>query len=717
MRRAALALLALAFAAACRSRPATTAGGGDDELWVTPEALRRGTARIVEVREQELPQAIAAAGRIAFDDQRVAHVLPPVSGQVTRILAALGQHVERGTPLLALASPEAGSAFADVARARADLAQARAELERQQRLVAAEAAPQRDLEAARDAARKADAELARAEQRAKLLRASGVDEVTQDLVLRSPIAGDVLARAATPGMQVQGASSGTPVELVTVGDIGRVWVLADVPDVDLPHVAVGAGATIRVAAWPARTFRGKVDLVAAALDPGTRTARVRLTLDNPDHALEPEMLARVDVDAPPRRGLAVPHQAIVHLSGGTYAYVGGAEGPDGRRRFVRRRIRTDDAAPLANVTEGLTPGDRVAVEHTRARDAMGDEARLSPGQLEAAGIRVETAAEQEISDAVALGGRAAFDEARVAHVFSPVTGRVARVLAAPGDHVRRGAPLLTLISPDVGSAFADAVKAQAGRVAAQHERDRQRELVEAHAGARRDLEAAEASYRKAVAEVARAEEKTRLLRAGTFDAVTQEFTVRSPIDGEVVARAASPGLEVQGQWGGVGAPVELFTVGALDPLWILGDVYELDLPHVRRGDAVTVRVPALPGRALHGTVDWVSDVLDPALRTGKVRCAVPNPDRKLRPEMAAVLSIAVPARRRVAVPREAILRLGDDTIVFVAAGTSDRGERVFRRRRVIVGEEPASGRVPIADGLVAGESVVVRGGIFLVGLL
>lgn len=283
--------------------------------------------------------------------------------------------------------------------------------------------------------------------------------------------------------------------------------------------------------------------------------------------------------------------------------------------------------------------------------------------------------------------------------------------------MKRGAPLLTLLSPDVGTALADSVKAQADLVAAEHELRRQEELFGAHAGARKDLEIAQGSWRKASAELARARQKTRLLSSGTWDAVSQEYALRSPIDGEVVARAAAPGLEVQGQWAGAGSPVELFTVGELDPLWVMGDVYEMDLPHVRQGQEVAVRMPAFPGRSFRGRIDWVSDLLDPATRTAKVRCAIANPDHLLRPEMAPVLAIALPARHHLAVPRDAVLRVGGDMVVFVAAGPAPGDKLAFRERKVTVGEEPPGGMVPVLEGLAPGEQVVVSGAIFLLGLL
>ena len=675
---------------------------------------------MITLAEQELRERVAAAGRVAFDDQRVQHVLSPVAGRVTRVLAQPGQRVARGTPLVALASPEVGLAFSDLLKAQADLTQAEAELTRQRRLVAAEAGPARDLEAAEDAHRKAQAELSRARQKAALLRAGDVDAVTQELTLKSALAGEVMARSVSPGMEVQGAySGGTPVELFTVGDISRVWVLADLAESDLARVHAGAAATAHVAAWPGRAFSGTVQWVSDTLDPALRTGRVRIALDNADRALKPEMLAQVSIESAPRRVLTVPRAALVAIEGESFAFVAEGEPAGGRQRFVRRRVRTsgDPADELAVVDDGLKAGDRLLLERAGIRDVGAGEVRVSVHQAERSGIRLQIVGEELVEDSLLASARVAFDDLRVAHVFSPVTGRIARVLVQPGQHVQRGAALLTLVSPDVGSAYADAVKAEADEVAARHELARQRDLVEAHAGARKDLEAAEGAWRKAQAELARARQKTQLLSSGSFDAVTQEYTLRSPIEGDVVARAATPGLEVQGQWSGAGTPVELFTIGALDPLWIMGDVYEMDLPHVRAGSKVEARVPAFPQRTFEGRVDWVSDVIDPATRTAKIRCAIANPGRVLRPEMAPVLDIALPSVRHLTVPRDAVLRLGDETVVFVASGKVQDSQLTFRRRKVLVGEERPGGTVPVLEGLVPGEQVVVSGGIFLVGLL
>jgi cobalt-zinc-cadmium efflux system membrane fusion protein len=237
-------------------------------------------------------------------------------------------------------------------------------------------------------------------------------------------------------------------------------------------------------------------------------------------------------------------------------------------------------------------------------------------------------------------------------------------------------------------------------------------------GAQKDLEGAEDNWKKAKAELDRAQQKTQLLKAGTVDAVTSEYVLRSPIEGEVIARNANPGLELQGQYSTGSNVVELFTIGDTDRLWVLGDVYEMDLPHITEGDQVTVNVGAYPDRTFKGVVDWVADVLDPQLHTAKVRCVIDNKEHLLKPEMYEAVSIAVPGKQVLAIPRDGLLRVEGETVVFVATGQArPDGSVVFKRRKVVANEEKTGSLVPITSGLKSGETVAVENAIFLLGML
>lgn len=716
MTRAPLGAALLSMALAACSRPAGPAGPPEDEVWVAPGA--RGQL-LVDARRQALPQSVAGAGRIAFHDLHVAHVFSPVTGRVTRVIARPGERVRKGTPLVAILSPDVGSAFADVVKAQADLELATAEDQRQRRLAGVKAASQHDVELAEDALRRAHAEYDRVRERARLLRRGSVDEVTQEYVLRSFIDGEVISRQVNPGVEVQGQySGGQPAELFTIGDIHRVWVMADVQEQDLARVRLGSDVVVRVAAYPGRTFTGKVDWISSTLDPALRTGKVRSEVANDDAALKPEMLAQVSIATAPRQALAIPRAAVTREGGQAFVHARAGALADGRVVMKRRLVRIrDDGGELVEVTDGLAEGEPVLVEEGPVPSDGTVEARLTSEQVAAAGIEAIPVDAGVVPDAVTLGGRLAFDDLSVTHVFSPITGRVTRVIARPGQRVKRGAPLVAIQSPDVGVAVADVVKAEADATQAQHEATRQRELVEAHAGARRNLEAAENALAKARAELDRARQKARLLRTGSFDRVTQEYVLTSPLDGEVVARNVNPGAEVQGQYSGASSPVELFTIGASSRLIVLADAYEVDLPRLHEGDRVAIHLAAYPDRTFDGRLEWVSDALDPVLHTARVRCRVENPDGLLKPEMYESVTVEVPGREVLAVPRTALLRSGEDVIVFVDRGTARDGKRVFERRAVTADEGHRGALVPISGAVHPGERVVTRGAIFVLGSL
>ena len=337
---------------------------------------------------------------------------------------------------------------------------------------------------------------------------------------------------------------------------------------------------------------------------------------------------------------------------------------------------------------------------------------ITQKQLQESGIVTTEVDERPVGNALTATGRVAFSDTRVGHVFSPVTGRITNCLAALGQHVQHGAALAILQSPDLATTVSDVEKANADLVAAQRDYERQKELYEAHAAAQRDFEAAESNYRKSRAEQVRAAQKASLLSAGIHG--TQEYVLRAPIDGDVVARNATLGVEVQGQYSGGSAP-ELFTIADLNSVWVLADVFEVDLPRVHIGAPVTLRVVSYPGRPFTGTVDWISGALDPATRTAKVRCTIANGDHTLRPEMYATVSIATQTHQTLAVPRTSIVRIGDQMVAFVDKGQSPGGGERFERRVVGIDDNEAGDLVPVTHGLLRGERVVSAGAIILSG--
>jgi cobalt-zinc-cadmium efflux system membrane fusion protein len=343
-----------------------------------------------------------------------------------------------------------------------------------------------------------------------------------------------------------------------------------------------------------------------------------------------------------------------------------------------------------------------------------DEVWLSPQQVRDAKIEIQPVATHDVDDTILTSGSVALDDLRTGHVFSPVTGRVISIVAGLGQRVNKGDPLAIIESPDIGNAVSDAHKAQAELIAAEHDLKRKKELFEKRAVAAGDLEAATDNYNRAKAEMERAVRKEQLLRVGNADTVTQRFSLPSPVDGEVLNRNISPGLDVVGQYSG-GASVELFTVGELEKVWVLGDLYEMDFARVKVGAPVIVTVVAYPKKEFSGVVDWVSGQLDSSTRTAKVRCTFENKDRFLRPNMYATVQISVDKENALAIPRNALLRLGNDKAVFVETGESGGLVR-FKKVTIekdAVDEGEASQWLVIRKGLEPGQQVVVNGAILL----
>jgi cobalt-zinc-cadmium efflux system membrane fusion protein len=341
---------------------------------------------------------------------------------------------------------------------------------------------------------------------------------------------------------------------------------------------------------------------------------------------------------------------------------------------------------------------------------------LSDEQVQKAGVVVEAATEKDLDATLATSGRVTFEDIRVGHVYSAVNGRVLRIDAQLGQRVKKGQVLAVIDSPDMSQASSDVVKADADLIAAEHNLQREKDLLTKQATSYKDYETAEDAYRQAKAEKQRALQKAYLLRSGAVDSVSQGYALTAPIDGEVLMRNLSLGTEVQGQYAIGGNVQELFTVGELDEVWVLSDVYESDLSRVKVGAHAEVAAVAYPEKKFEGTVDWISGTLDPTTRTGKVRCSFANPDRLLKQDMYATVTIAVASHKELALPPSAVLRLGDQNVVFADRGVSE-GKHRFERIPVSVDEGLGGKWLPVLHGLSIGDRVAVQGADALNALL
>ena len=300
-------------------------------------------------------------------------------------------------------------------------------------------------------------------------------------------------------------------------------------------------------------------------------------------------------------------------------------------------------------------------------------------------------------------GELKVNEGAYAEVGVPIAGRVVRLIASPGEYVRRGRPLAAIQSVELGQARAMRSAAQARAELARQTVERKRGLAAERIVSRGELQRAEAAAAEAEAELRAAEAAVAALGVGSGGAGDLSgFTLLAPISGTVLERMA-----VQGQTADPSRP--LFRIGDLSRLWLVVQAPERDAVRVRTGSPAQITLAALPGQTLRGEVDWVGREVDAHSRTVPVRIVLPNEGGNLKPGMFATAFVTTggEGERVVAVPTAALQRMDDQWVVFLP-----RNEGRFEVRPVERGRDLGN-EVAVLSGLKPGERVVVEGAFVL----
>lgn len=315
------------------------------------------------------------------------------------------------------------------------------------------------------------------------------------------------------------------------------------------------------------------------------------------------------------------------------------------------------------------------------------------------GVTVAPVTVQRLADYFDIAGRIEADPTRVVRVYAPVSGRLLAVRVQPADHVTRGQVLAILASSDVAGARSAYRQAQADAEVKHQALERVRLLYENHVNALRDLQQAQADAVIADAALASAAERLTLLGVDSGGA-SDEIAVRAPREGEVTDVGGAPGEYAKS----LDNAAALCTIADLTTVWAVGDVFEKDLANVSVGDSATVVVDAYPGQPRRGRIAAIASTVDTTTRTLKVRVALANPRRLLKPDMFATIRISRPARPVVAVPEAAVVREGTAAYLFVQTAPGH-----FERRAVTLGRDADGRRIEVTSGLAPGDSIVVRG--------
>ena len=314
-------------------------GGG---VRIDPATVQSMGVRLAPAVRRDLSRKVRAVGRVGYDERLVEHVHTKVQGWVERLFVEYeGELVRRGQPLLEIYSPELvstqeelllakryreatqGSRYEDVSQGGADLFQATL------RRLELWDVSQQDID-----------------------RLLATGEIRKTLTLHAPTQGVVTDLRVRDGMEV-----GPNDNLYTIADLSQVWLYADVYEYELPWVREGQKALIELSYLPGQTFEGRVTYIYLALDPKTRTARVRVELDNADLLLKPDMFADVTIETEARPGaLAVPDEAVIRSGRRTLVVAAGEAG-----RFAPREVTLglDSGDGWVEVQSGLVEGEQV----------------------------------------------------------------------------------------------------------------------------------------------------------------------------------------------------------------------------------------------------------------------------------------------------------------------------------------------------------------------
>ena len=312
---------------------------------------------------------------------------------------------------------------------------------------------------------------------------------------------------------------------------------------------------------------------------------------------------------------------------------------------------------------------------------------------------LSTATAHDAAPELSVTGVVNPDVSRAVPVVSLASGRVIDLRARLGDRVRKGQLLLRIQSADVAAAFADYRKAVADRALADSQLERAKALFDRGAIAKKDEEVAQDAADKARIDVENATERLRVLGTDADRPPTPIVDVVAPASGVITEQNVTNAAGVKS----LDNSPNLFTISDLSRVWIVCDVYENDLAAVRVGDATDIHLAAYADRVMTGRIDNIGAILDPTIRTAKVRIEVANPGL-LRIGMFVTATFhGRSTETRAVVPAAAVLHLHNRDWVYVPVGNGR-----FERRGVVGGQMLADNRQELRSGLRPGERVVAN---------
>ena len=307
---------------------------------------------VVAAGKYESTGELNVTGSVAPDVSRAVPVISIASGRVLEVHARLGDTVTKGQLLMRVQSSDISGAFSDYRQAVADESLAKTQLERAKILLDKGAIAQKDYEVAANVAEKAGVTVENIRERIRLLGAD-LSKPSSIVDISAPISGVITEQQITAAAGVQGLASPNP---FTISDLSKVWIICDVYENDLKNVRLGEYATVKLNAYPDKTFSGRVSNIGPVLDATLRTAKVRLEVSNPGQMRVGMFVTATFKGTEKQVHASVPATAVLHLHDRDWVYT-----PSGNNTFRQVEVKGGKMLPsnMQEIISGIAPGDQV----------------------------------------------------------------------------------------------------------------------------------------------------------------------------------------------------------------------------------------------------------------------------------------------------------------------------------------------------------------------
>lgn len=622
-----------------------------DQILVSAKGREAIGITLAKVTLGDLRRVLQVNARVELPWRQQAMIASLVPGKVEQVLVRPGENVRAGQELARVASMELESLQAGLLQDTAAAAIAQRLVDQRtaladqgaiaaKSLLEARAALAEKL-AAREIARQRLVALGFDAQQLEAIVAS--NRIVPWISIVSPIGGTITHADVRVGQVVQPTD-----HLYHVVNLSTLWIVGEVLEADVAHLAKGQEVKATLSALPGRQLSGQIDHLRLKMDPHTRTEAVVVAVDNADHALRPGMSGRVDVEVQvAKEAVFCPTDALIETRAGAYVLVERGEG-----KYVNQLVKLGmKVADRVEVLDGLFPGDRVVVVgNYLLASLLGNEHKSRVKGQPAP----KTAAPRDSDPrGLVLQANVELPTSRQVYVTARVEGRVVQIDVEPSQSVRAGQVLVqleslplrnlqlellqTVTKERLTAEWLDRLEGATAGIAKKQLWQLQNELT--------ILRQAKASMRRRLSLLGLTEADLERLQqaevspAGLARAIAARVAVRAPADGWIVSFPIVPGQVVRPE-------DRLLEIHDLSKVWAKGYVFERDAARVRIGQPARLSFAAYPGWTVSGAVVRMGAELDSSERVLPVWIEVDNPELRLKQGMLARVVLAEPSPER-----------------------------------------------------------------------